>query len=435
MTYTPIEDAEEALALNAKEALAFEAGEAPEPEPAPATAPFRPARYAALLGLSFAHGAADITQSAVPALVPFFVAERGYSYAAAGAFVLAASIGGVILQPLAGVLGDRTGARWLFPAGLVVTGVGVGVVGLAESYALALIIVALSSIGFATCHPEATRFARVAAGTNVVTGISIYQVGGSAGYALGPVLVALFVGYLGMRGTVLLAVPALIAAGLMLVVLRRLPLAPTRHTAAQRFSHLRDEWGPYARLVAFVSIGSIAITGLMVFVPLYLVEAHGISPGHADTMSTILLVAAAFSTLLGGRLADRYGRRSTLVIPMLVLVPLIAVLPSLGYAAMLPVMVVIGLVMNLGMSTFIVVATEYLPGRIGLATGLLVGINVAVGGGVTPLLGWLADTTSPSAVLYVCALAPLIAGLLAATLPRPAATLPGQRWGLHEARA
>ena len=67
--------------------------------------------------------------------------------------------------------------------------------------------------------------------------------------------------------------------------------------------------------------------------------------------------------------------------------------------------------------------------------GLLVGINVAVGGGVTPLLGWLADTTSPSAVLYVCALAPLIAGLLAATLPRPAATLPGQRWGPHEARA
>jgi MFS transporter, FSR family, fosmidomycin resistance protein len=426
MTMPPIEDAED---LAAAEAVAHDAS------PTATAEPFRPARRAALFTLSFSHGAADITQSAVPALVPFFVVDRGYSYAAAGAFVLAASIGGIVLQPLAGALGDRTGARWLLPVGLVVTGVGIGLVGMAQTYALAMVIVGLSSVGFAVCHPEGARYARVAAGTNLTTGMSVYSVGGSVGYALGPLLVAALVGPLGMNATILLAVIPVLAAFLVAGQLRRLPAAPSRHTAAHGLQHMREEWWPYARLVAFVSVGSVSIIGLMVFVPLLLVSEQGVSPGRADVAGTVLLVAAAFGTLLGGRLADSYGRRPVLVLPMVVMAPLVAIVPSLSYWAMLPLIAVIGLVMNLGMSTFLVVSQEYLPGRVGLATGLLVGINVAFGGIASPLFGVLADATSPAVVLYVSAAVPLIAAAIAVTLPRPAASGPGERWRLREARA
>ena len=48
-------------------------------------------------------------QGAVPALLPFLAAERGYSYAALGALVLFSTIGSSIIQPLFGLLGPSRG--------------------------------------------------------------------------------------------------------------------------------------------------------------------------------------------------------------------------------------------------------------------------------------------------------------------------------------
>ena len=61
--------------------------------------------------LATGHLWADFLQGAVPALLPFLIAERGYSYAAAGALVLASSIGSSLIQPLFGVVSDRLGCR------------------------------------------------------------------------------------------------------------------------------------------------------------------------------------------------------------------------------------------------------------------------------------------------------------------------------------
>ena len=57
--------------------------------------------------LSFGHLSVDLAQGTVPALLPFLVRDRGYSYAAAGALLLFSGIGSSFLQPLLGAFADR----------------------------------------------------------------------------------------------------------------------------------------------------------------------------------------------------------------------------------------------------------------------------------------------------------------------------------------
>ena len=84
-----------------------------------------------LLGLT--HTCADMCQGAVPALLPFLAAEHGYSFAALGSLVLAATIGSSLIQPLFGLLSDRVRQSWLMPAGVLTAGAGLAVVGLLDS--------------------------------------------------------------------------------------------------------------------------------------------------------------------------------------------------------------------------------------------------------------------------------------------------------------
>src|SRR5690242_5037786 len=105
------------------------------------------------------HAVDDIYQGAVPALVPFLVAERAYGYLAAAGITLAATLISSVVQPVFGLLTDRHGLPWLVPVGMTVAGAGIGLSGPPPSYALTWLAIALSGLGVAAYHPEAARLA------------------------------------------------------------------------------------------------------------------------------------------------------------------------------------------------------------------------------------------------------------------------------------
>jgi FSR family fosmidomycin resistance protein-like MFS transporter len=61
---------------------------------------------------------------------------------------------------------------------------------------------------------------------------------------------------------------------------------------------------------------------------------------------------------------------------------------------------------------------EYLPGRIGLAAGITMGLSIGLGGIGAPLLGLVADTEGLSFTMLIIASLPALGFLLALTLPR-----------------
>jgi MFS transporter, FSR family, fosmidomycin resistance protein len=62
-----------------------------------------------------------------------------------------------VIQPVFGALTGRRNLRWLVPAGLTAAGTGIRLSGLAASYPLTWLAIALSGVGVAAFHPEAAR--------------------------------------------------------------------------------------------------------------------------------------------------------------------------------------------------------------------------------------------------------------------------------------
>jgi FSR family fosmidomycin resistance protein-like MFS transporter len=65
----------------------------------------------------------------------------------------------------------------------------------------------------------------------------------------------------------------------------------------------------------------------------------------------------------------------------------------------------------------IVMGQEFLPGRIGVASGVTIGLSVGMGGVAAPLLGILADTDGLRSVFELVIVFPLAALALSLLLP------------------
>jgi MFS transporter, FSR family, fosmidomycin resistance protein len=377
-------------------------------------------RGMAVLGIT--HVVDDMNQSALPALLPFLIAERGLSYTAAAGLMLFASLASSIVQPAIGHLADRRPMAWLIAAGVFLAGAGLALAGAMPTYWLIVACVALSGLGIAAFHPEAARFANYVAGPKKATGMRWFALGGNVGFALGPLLLTPLLVLFGARGTLFIFVPASIAA---LAVWRELPRLKT--FAARKIVKLGaeglDRWGPFGVLTTFVVLRSMAYIGLVAFVPLYFIGMLHASKPLANVALTCFLIAGAFGTIYGGKLADRLGRRTILISSTLASAPLLFAFVVLttsnaNYLAAIAGIMVVGFALVASQTAYVVLGQEYLPNRIGIASGVTLGLAISLGGAGAPVLGALADRFGVQAALQAIVGLLVLAGFSGIFLPR-----------------
>ena len=75
-----------------------------------------------------------------------------------------------------------------------------------------------------------------------------------------------------------------------------------------------------------------------------------------------------------------------------------------------------GLIIASDFSSIVVYATDLMPGKLGLISGIFFGLMFGLGGLGSAFFGWLADQTSISFIFKVSALLPLL-GIVAGFLP------------------
>jgi FSR family fosmidomycin resistance protein-like MFS transporter len=371
----------------------------------------------AMAVLSAGHLFTDVGQGAIPALLPFLIVRDHLSYASASALILAATISSSVIQPLFGHLSDRRSLSWLMPIGPIVGGIGVGLVGIAPNYGLTFAAVVLSGLGVAAFHPEGSRFANYVSGARRSSGMSLFSVGGNIGFALGPILVTPLVLTFGMSGTLLVIVPTALMGAVLareLPRLRGFRIAPATHTAE---AEAPPAWGPFTVLALVIALRSFVYFGMVTFIPLYYIRDLHTSDALAGAALSVMLVGGAAGTLIGGRLADRYGRRAVLRGSMIILPFLIVAFLLSGPVLALVFAAVAGAATIATFAVTIVMGQEYLPGRIGVASGVTIGLSIGLGGVGAPLLGLLADSSGLRAVFELIAVFPLLALGLAQFLP------------------
>ncbi|WP_406840566.1 MFS transporter [Streptomyces sp. AHU1] len=370
--------------------------------------------------LSVGHACVDVYQGAVASLVPFFVAERSYGYAAASGLVLAASLLSSVAQPVFGLLTDRRSMPWLLPLSTLLGGLGIALSGVSGSYGLTLLFVAVSGLGVAAYHPESARVAQLASGGSH-SAMGWFSLGGNLGFATAPLMVAAVVATGGLRLTPLLVVPALVGGLLCLPVLR----SPERRRATGSGAAVtvgRDDRPSFVRLSLAVVCRSIVFIGLSSFISLYAAERDGGGTAAGTAALFVLYAGGAVGSVLGGRLADRWDRVTVSRWSYLVTIGSVAGVVFVPGPALYLFVALTSAGLYVPFSLQVTLGQDYLPTRMGTAAGITLGLTVSIGGLVSPLIGGLADATSLRTALAPLILMPALSWWLFRTLPEP--TLP-----------
>jgi FSR family fosmidomycin resistance protein-like MFS transporter len=174
-------------------------------------------------------------------------------------------------------------------------------------------------------------------------------------------------------------------------------------------------------LFLLVMIRSIVSTTFTQFLPLYLDSTRHYSLGEASLTLAVFLLSGAVGGLAGGRLADRFGGRSVILLSMIGSVPFLALFVFGRGFWSLAGLIVGGTILLFTMPVNIVIAQELAPTQAGTVSALMMGFAWGTAGLIfIPLTGWASDLWSMQTAFAGLIVFPLIGFLIALKLPRDA---------------
>lgn len=379
--------------------------------------------YSILIIISVSHFLNDMIQSVVPAIYPIIKTKFGLSFAQIGIITLVFQMSSSILQPLTGLYADKHPRPYALSLGMCFTLTGILLLAFAGHFLLLLLAVCVIGLGSSIFHPEASRVAQLASGGKKSLAQSIFQVGGNGGSALGPLLAAAIVLPFGQGAISWFAIAAIAAAAIMVRVgnwysamLKHAQHHPrTQAVAPTGLSHKQVK---RAMLILVLLIFSkyfyvACITNYFTF---FLIEKFGLSVGASQLCLFAFLLAFAIGTVAGGMLGDKIGRKYVIWGSILGAAPPALAMPFVNLPLTVLMAFLAGLIIASAFSSIVVYATDLMPGKLGLISGIFFGLMFGLGGLGSAFFGWLADITSISFIFKVSALLPLL-GMVAGFLP------------------
>ncbi len=374
-----------------------------------------------LLALCASHMINDTLQALLPSIYPILKSSFGLTFTQIGMITLSFQLTASVLQPLVGIVTDKSHRPYSLAFGMGITLCGLYFLSRAGSYHAIVVSSVMVGMGSAIFHPEASRVAHMAAGDRHGLAQSIFQTGGNLGSSLGPLLAALIIAPNGQRAVLWFTLLALFG----IVLLTRVGGWYSHHLPHYKRRAVREASMTLPRSKVILSITILIIlmfskyfylVSLTNYYTFYLIQKFGLSIRHAQYLLFVFMAAVACGTILGGHLGDRFGRKYVIWASILGVAPFSILLPHVGLVTTVILTVFIGLILASAFPAILVFGQELLPGNVGTISGLFFGVAFGLGGIASASLGHLADLTSIGFVFNVCSFLPLI-GLITWFLP------------------
>ncbi|NIO03535.1 MAG: MFS transporter [Proteobacteria bacterium] len=342
--------------------------------------------------LSTGHMAVDLYPPFLAALLPLLIERLGLSFTLSSVLASILMVSAALTQPLFGILSDKVGGRKLVFWGPLMAATGMSFIGLLPNYALLIPFLVIGGLGVACFHPQAASLAGHFSGPRKGLGISLFMLGGNIGFGLGPMVILTIVLGLGIERSYVALLPATI---FILALIRYLP----KHTLpspalgvdrpAIRAVHLRDVCR-FSLLWLVVWLRSTAILSLITFLPTYQ-TMRGLSLTAGGSSFTVFMIFGALGGFLGGSLSDRVGRKRTVVLSLLMVIPTFCGFLYLSIHWTFVFLALLGFFIYLGESPCIVMAQETAPERGATMSALIMGFSWGMAGLVLMGVGAFAD--------------------------------------------
>jgi FSR family fosmidomycin resistance protein-like MFS transporter len=375
------------------------------------------ARNRALFVLMLGHFSNDMLGGAYPMLFPLMKLQFGLSNAQLGLVTLAFTAMSSLTQPLFGYFSDTHGRRWYVPATLIWGACCAALYGFAGSFAIFIGLAGLAGLGSGAFHPlGASNAAAVSADEHRNAAMSWYTVAGSLGYGLGPIVATLLLTTFGAHGTIWLLVPGLTAATLIWTQMRVVERAREARAKITKVMHAAPAWGSLSRVILVTMLRSWVFLAMLQLSPIWYSEL-GFSSEFYGPLASTMIFAGAVGTLFGGNFADRIGQRRVIVGALALTIPALLLYVAFPGPQGLLLAALFGLFCDASLSVTLVMAQRLVPGRIGIASGVILGLGFVTGGVGVPITGRIADVFGMQTALASLAILLILAALVGLTLP------------------
>jgi FSR family fosmidomycin resistance protein-like MFS transporter len=377
--------------------------------------------------VALGHLMVDVLNGQRAVLLAYLSGPLGLSNAVLGLVSTLYVFSGALTQPLFGHVTDRIGSRWVVAGGVLWISLFFTLAVMVSGH-LALALLVVASLGSGAFHPAGTMQATLRGRDHLAgretTAAAYFFVFGQLGLFFGPMLGGPLLEHYGPGGLMVLSV-----FGLPVSLNAAVHLRSTVAAEAAGPPDVSEVVAPSNSMVhaGLYSLGAFGLMAalqswsqqtMVTFLPKYLSDL-GQSPGAYGLLAAIFMGGSALGNVLGGNLADRFGKRRVAMLALaLASVPLYLI-GDVGWSLWLYLLIpVAGALTGATHSIIVVLAQRFLPNRMAFASGLILGFLFTSGALGTLLTGYLADLWGFPAVFHLNAAIALTAAVLALSLQK-----------------
>ena len=375
-------------------------------DPSPSPPDGEEFQWKSLAVLASAHLITDAYNNFLPPLLPLLIQKMNLSLTLAGSLITIRAIASFFTQPAVGYISDRTGMSLFVLFGPLVTGIFIGLLGIAPSYWFLAICLILAGIGHSALHPQGAAMIGDIGRRRAGFFMSIWMIGGTSGMAVGPLIVTVVVSIFGLPGTVYTIVLAVV---ITIFLVRSAPAPPLRN-AGEAYSlrtHLFPKLKSLAPLWFLVVIRSATGMSFLNFLSVLLVQ-KGLSLLTSGFAVSLFTGGGALGGFLGGTLSDYVGRKKVMLASFFLSpVVLLLFLKSQGILSLV-LLIIGGMCMWATTPVLIVAAQEIAPESRTLVSSMMMGLGWGAGAVLVTVTGLLGDTIGLERALQWILILPLL---------------------------